>query len=50
MQIRKEMFLTFPLQFFLILGLMLKPAIASEYQVDIGWVPGFMSEYNGVVA
>ena len=46
MQIRKEMFLTFPLQFFLILGLMLKPAIASEYQVDVGWVPGFMSEYN----
>lgn len=25
---------------------MQKPAIASEYQVDIGWVPGFISEYN----
>lgn len=35
-----------PQIFFLIFALMLRSTIASEYQVDIGWVPGFISEYN----
>lgn len=46
MQIHKKTFLHFFLPFFLITGFMMKPSIASEYQVDIGWVPGFISEYN----
>lgn len=25
---------------------MMRPAMANEYQVDIGWAPGFISEYN----
>lgn len=25
---------------------MMRPTLANEYQVDIGWVPGFISEYN----
>lgn len=45
-KINRIILLNFFLQLFLILGLMMRPAIASEYQVDIGWVPGFISEYN----
>lgn len=32
--------------FFLISCLIMRSAMANEYQVDIGWVPGFISEYN----
>lgn len=35
-----------PQIFFLIVALMTRSTMASEYQVDIGWVPGFISEYN----
>lgn len=48
MKIHKRQYLKiFPQIFFLIIfGLMMRSTMASEYQVDIGWVPGFISEYN----
>ncbi len=48
MKIHKRQHLKiFPQIFFLIIfGLMMRSTMASEYQVDIGWVPGFISEYN----
>ncbi len=35
-----------PQIFFLIFAVMTRSTMASEYQVDIGWVPGFIAEYN----
>ncbi len=32
--------------FLLLFGFLLQPSIANAYQVDIGWAPGFISEYN----
>lgn len=46
MGIHKKLFVNFFSQFFLLAAFMMRPAIASEYQIDIGWVPGFISEYN----
>ena len=46
MGIHKKLFVNFFTHFFLLAAFMMKPAIASEYQIDMGWVPGFISEYN----
>lgn len=47
MKVHKRTFIKKIPQFFLLIFcLMMRSTMAKEYQVDIGWVPGFISEYN----